>query len=255
MRLLLVEDDLRIAAPLTEALREAGYAVTHCADGVSGLNEGLSGLYPLMVLDVMLPGLGRDLNRAGLNSAELTNAELNSAELNSAELNSAELNGGFELARRLRAAGIDAAILFLTARGEVADRVSGLDIGGDAYMVKPFETLELLATLRAIGRKGSARSAVLSFGEGRGSLDAAGRTVRWDGTEVAVTGREYALLETLLQHRGRWFTREELLSHIWGLDFGGESRIVDVYVRYLRRKLAPEVIQSERGRGYRAAEA
>lgn len=235
MRLLLVEDDLRIAAPLTEALREAGYAVTHCDNGVSGLNEGLSGLYSLMVLDVMLPGLGRDLSSAGLNSAEL--------------------NGGFELARRLRAAGIDAAILFLTARGEVADRVSGLDIGGDAYMVKPFETLELLATLRAISRKGSARSAALGFGQGRGSLDAADRTVRWDGAEVAVTGREYALLETLLQHRGRWFTREELLSRIWGLDFGGESRIVDVYVRYLRRKLAPEAIQSERGRGYRAAEA
>ncbi len=245
MRLLLVEDDLRIAAPLTEALREAGYTVTHCADGVSGLNEGLSGLYSLMVLDVMLPGLGRDLNRAGLHSVEL----------NGAELTNAELNGGFELARRLRAAGIDAAILFLTARGEVADRVSGLDIGGDAYMVKPFETLELLATLRAISRKGSARSALLSFGGGRGSLDAADRTVRWDGSEVAVTGREYALLETLLQHRGRWFTREELLSRIWGLDFGGESRIVDVYVRYLRRKLAPEAIQSERGRGYRAAEA
>lgn len=240
MRLLLVEDDLRIAAPLAEALREAGYTVTHCADGASGLNEGLSGLYPLMVLDVMLPGLGRGLSSAGGDGTELT---------------SAELNGGFELARRLRAAGIDAAILFLTARGEVADRVSGLDIGGDAYMVKPFETLELLATLRAIGRKGSARSALLSFGGGRGSLDAAGRTVRWDGAEVAVTGREYALLETLLQNRGRWFTREELLSHVWGLDFGGESRIVDVYVRYLRRKLAPEAIQSERGRGYRAGEA
>ena len=240
MRLLLVEDDLRIAAPLAEALREAGYTVTHCADGASGLNEGLSGLYPLMVLDVMLPGLGRGLSSAGGDGTELT---------------SAELNGGFELARRLRAAGIDAAILFLTARGEVADRVSGLDIGGDAYMVKPFETLELLATLRAIGRKGSARSALLSFGGGRGSLDAAGRTVRWDGAEVAVTGREYALLETLLQNRGRWFTREELLSHVWGLDFGGESRIVDVYVRYLRRKLAPEAIQSERGRGYRVGEA
>ena len=245
MRLLLVEDDLRIAAPLAEALREAGYTVTHCADGASGLDEGLSGLYPLMVLDVMLPGLGRGLSSAGGDGIALT----------STELTSAELNGGFELARRLRVAGIDAAILFLTARGEVADRVSGLDIGGDAYMVKPFETLELLATLRAIGRKGSARSALLSFGGGRGSLDAAGRTVRWDGAEVAVTGREYALLETLLQNRGRWFTREELLSHVWGLDFGGESRIVDVYVRYLRRKLAPEAIQSERGRGYRAGEA
>ena len=121
-------------------------------------------------------------------------------------------------------------------------------------MVKPFETPELLATLRATLRKGSVRTAALAFGSGRGSLDTAGRTVRWDGAEVAVTGREYALLETLLHSRGRWFTREELLSRVWGLDFGGEARIVDVYVRYLRRKLAPEAIQSERGRGYRVTE-
>jgi DNA-binding response OmpR family regulator len=222
MKLLLVEDDLRIAGPLAEALREAGYEVTHRADARSGLEEGLSGLYPVMVLDVMLPGLGQGTE------------------------------GGFEVARRLREDGVQAAILFLTARGEVADRVQGLDLGADAYMVKPFDTAELLATLRATLRKGSSRAAVLGFGGGRGSLDTAGRTVRWDGNEVAVTGREYALLDTLLQNRGRWFTREELLSHVWGLDFGGEERIVDVYVRYLRRKLAPEAIQSERGRGYRA---
>ncbi|WP_407569424.1 response regulator transcription factor [Deinococcus altitudinis] len=222
MRLLLVEDDLRIAAPLSEALGEAGYEVTHCADALSGLQEGLSGLYPVMVLDVMLPGLGH------------------------------EQDGGFELARRLRDAGNEAALVFLTARGEVQDRVSGLDIGADAYLVKPFETPELLATLRATLRKGSVRSALLAFGSGRGLLDTSARTVRWDGAEVAVTGREYALLETLLHGRGRWFTREELLSRVWGLDFGGEARIVDVYVRYLRRKLAPEAIQSERGRGYRA---
>ncbi len=216
MRLLLVEDDPRIALPLAETLREAGYEVTHRADGESGLEEGLSGLYPLMVLDVMLPGLD-----------------------------------GFSLARQLRGAGVEAAILFLTARGEVADRVSGLDIGADAYLVKPFERSELLATLRAISRKGSVRSAVIAFGGGRGLLDTSARTVHWDGAEVAVTGREYELLGTLLAGRGRWFTREELLSRVWGLDFGGEARIVDVYVRYLRRKLAPEAVQSERGRGYR----
>ncbi|WP_424950901.1 response regulator transcription factor [Deinococcus sp.] len=219
MRLLLVEDDTRIAEPLSETLREAGYQVTHRADGPGGLQEGLSGLYPVMVLDVMLPGLD-----------------------------------GFALASRLREAGVQAAILFLTARGEVQDRVSGLDLGGDAYLVKPFERAELLATLRATLRKGRVRTAALSFGDGRGLLDTAGRTVRWDGAEVAVTGREYALLETLLQNRGRWFTRDELLSRVWGLEFGGEARIVDVYVRYLRRKLAPEVVQSERGRGYRVAD-
>ncbi|ULH14525.1 response regulator transcription factor [Deinococcus sp. KNUC1210] len=217
MRLLLVEDDPRIAVPLIGTLREAGYSVVHCADGPSGLAEGRSGAYPLMVLDVMLPGLD-----------------------------------GFALAKTLRQEGVNAAILFLTARGELQDRVQGLDLGGDAYLVKPFERAELLATLRAISRKGSeARTAQLGFGQGRGVLDAAGRVVRWDGAEVAVTGREYALLETLLLGRGRWFTREELLERVWGLDFGGEARIVDVYIRYLRRKLSPEVIASERGRGYR----
>ncbi|WP_425146450.1 response regulator transcription factor [Deinococcus sp.] len=217
MRLLLVEDDLRIAAPLSETLREAGYEVTHRADGLSGLEEGRSDAYPLIVLDVMLPGLD-----------------------------------GFGVARALRAAGSSAAILFLSARGELEDRVGGLDLGGDAYLVKPFESAELLATLRAIARKGGeARTALLAFGQGRGLLDTAGRVLRWDGAEVAVTGREYALLDTLLRSRGRWFTREELLERVWGLDFGGEARIVDVYIRYLRRKLAPEVIASERGRGYR----
>ncbi|GGR26012.1 response regulator transcription factor [Deinococcus ruber] len=221
MRLLLVEDDPRIAVPLVGMLREAGYTVTHCADGPSGLAEGRSGAYPLMVLDVMLPGLD-----------------------------------GFALAHTLRQEGVNAAILFLTARGELEDRVQGLDLGGDAYLVKPFERAELLATLRAISRKGSeARTAQLGFGQGRGVLDASGRVVRWDGEEVAVTGREYALLETLLLGRGRWFTREELLERVWGLDFGGEARIVDVYIRYLRRKLSPDVIVSERGRGYRVGGA
>ncbi|MFC4638781.1 response regulator transcription factor [Deinococcus hohokamensis] len=217
MRLLLVEDDPRIAEPTAAALREAGYAVTWAETGPGGLEAAMLGDFPLIVLDVMLPGLD-----------------------------------GFEVARELRAAGVDSAILFLTARGELGDRVQGLDLGGDAYLVKPFAMPELLATLRALGRRERGQGAPLvSFAAGRGRLDTVARTVGWDGQEVAVTGREYALIEALALAPERWFTREELLDRVWGPEFGGEARIVDVYVRYVRRKLAPEAITSERGRGYR----
>ncbi|WP_414657567.1 response regulator transcription factor [Deinococcus sp. VB343] len=217
MRLLFVEDDPRIAEPTLSALREAGYAVTWAQAGDEGLEAAMLGEFPLIVLDVMLPGLG-----------------------------------GFEVARQLRAAGVDSPILFLTARGEVSDRVEGLDLGGDAYMVKPFAMPELLANLRALARRERGQSAPRSsFAAGRGGLDTVARTVTWDGQEVAVTGREYDLLSVLALAPERWLTREELLDRVWGPEFEGEARIVDVYVRYLRRKLAPEAISSERGRGYR----
>jgi len=217
VRLLLVEDDARIAEPVVGLLREAGYDVTWRADGPSGLREALGGQYPLIVLDVMLPGMN-----------------------------------GFEMARRLREAGEDAGLLFLTARSDVTDRVHGLDLGGDAYLVKPFAPPELLATLRALSRRdGRARASVVRFAGGRGALDTAARTVTWDAHEVPVTGREYALLEALALACGRWFTREELLDRVWGARFEGEAKIVDVYVRYLRRKTDASAIESERGRGYR----
>ncbi|SMB96151.1 response regulator transcription factor [Deinococcus hopiensis] len=217
MRLLLIEDDPRIAGPTVAALRETGYAVTWRQTGPEGLEEALLGEYPLIVLDVMLPGLD-----------------------------------GFAVAQQVRAAGVGAAILFLTARGELGDRVKGLDLGGDAYLVKPFAVPELLATLRALSRRERGQGAArVTFAGGRGLLDTVARTASWEGQEAAVTAREYALLETLALAPDRWFTREELLDRVWGPDFGGEARIVDVYVRYLRRKLAPEAISSERGRGYR----
>ncbi|MVN88181.1 response regulator [Deinococcus sp. HMF7620] len=218
MRLLLVEDDARIAQPTAEALREAGYAVTWAQTGPEGLEQAALGEFPLVVLDVMLPGMD-----------------------------------GFAVARELREQGVDSAILFLTARGELGDRVEGLDLGGDAYLVKPFAMPELLATLRALSRRERGDGAPrVSFAGGRGLLNTVARTVAWDGQEVAVTGREYALLETLALAPDRWFTREDLIDRVWGPTFEGEARIVDVYVRYVRRKLAPEAISSERGRGYRA---
>ncbi|SEI94066.1 DNA-binding response regulator, OmpR family, contains REC and winged-helix (wHTH) domain [Deinococcus reticulitermitis] len=217
MRLLFVEDDPRIAEPTAAALREAGYAVTWAGTGPEGLEAAMLGDFPLIVLDVMLPG-----------------------------------QDGFSVARELRSAGVASPILFLTARGEVDDRVQGLDLGGDAYLVKPFAMPELLAQLRALSRRDAGqRTPSVPFGAGRGVLDTVARTVVWDGQEVAVTGREYDLLSVLALTPERWYTRDELLDRVWGPEFGGEARIVDVYVRYLRRKLAPEAVTSERGRGYR----
>ncbi|GHG31326.1 DNA-binding response regulator [Deinococcus indicus] len=212
-----MEDDARIAQPTLGALREAGYAVTWAQTGPEGLEAAALGEFPLVVLDVMLPGMD-----------------------------------GFQVARELREQGVDSAVLFLTARGELSDRVQGLDLGGDAYLVKPFAMPELLATLRALSRRERGAGAPrVTFAAGRGTLDTVARTVAWDGAEVAVTGREYALLEALALSPERWFTREDLIDRVWGPEFGGEARIVDVYVRYVRRKLAPEAISSERGRGYR----
>ena len=217
MRLLLVEDDRRIALPTVKALEEAGHGVTWEPEGVRGLAAARAGAFDALLLDVMLPGLG-----------------------------------GFELARELRAGGAEVPIVFLTARGDIGDRVEGLDLGGDAYLVKPFAMPELLAQPRALSRRERGQSAPrVSFAGGRGGLDTVARTVTWDGQEVAVTGREYDLLGALALAPERWLTREELLDRVWGPEFGGEARIVDVYVRYLRRKLAPEAISSERGRGYR----
>lgn len=217
MRLLLVEDDPRIAEPTLVGLREAGFEPVWRKDGKSGLEEAYAGRYPLIILDVMLPGMS-----------------------------------GFEVAKQLREENLESSILFLTARDGLSDRVHGLDIGGDAYLTKPFELPELLATLRALARRNqNARQAKIGFGAGRGMMDTVNRSVFWDDSEVTLTAREYALLETLALSSERWYTRDELLERVWGPDFSGEARIVDVYISYLRRKLAAEVISSSRGRGYR----
>ena len=217
MRLLFVEDDARIAEPTADALREAGHQVEWVTDGHEGLAEARSGAYAAILLDVMLPKLD-----------------------------------GFDMTAALRREGIATPIVYLTARDELDDRVRGLDIGGDAYLVKPFELPELLATLRAVARRAEAAGSTrLSFGQGKGRLDTRTRQVWWADDEIGLTGREYELLETLALTPGRWFTRDELLDRVWGPDFMGEPRIVDVYVSYLRRKLADDAIHSVRGRGYR----
>ena len=216
-KILVIDDEPTIVNLVQAYLKPEGYEVFTATDGPSGLKAARAFKPDLVVLDVMLPGMD-----------------------------------GFQVARELREQGVDSAVLFLTARGELGDRVQGLDLGGDAYLVKPFAMPELLATLRALSRRERGAGAPrVTFAAGRGALDTVARTVAWDGAEVAVTGREYALLEALALSPERWFTREDLIDRVWGPEFGGEARIVDVYVRYVRRKMAPEAISSERGRGYR----
>ncbi len=218
MRALLVEDDPRIAEPLLAALEEAGHRLQWACDGHAGLMAARAGGFDVIILDVMLPGLD-----------------------------------GFSVARTLRHEGSTTPILFLTARSGLDDRVAGLDLGGDAYLVKPFALPELQATLRALLRRdGPQATNETPFAGGRGLLDSRSRRVTFDDDEVALTGREYELLESLLRAPGKWFQREELLDRVWGPDFYGEPRIVDVYVRYLRKKLSDGCIESARGRGYRA---
>jgi DNA-binding response OmpR family regulator len=215
MRLLIVEDEDRIAAFLVKGLRAHGYAVTLARTGRDGLR--LAGeLEPDgVILDLGLPDID-----------------------------------GVEVLRRLRSRRSAMPVLVLTARDQVRDKVQGLDLGADDYLTKPFAFDELLARLRARLRpRDAAEASVLRAGAV--SLDLHSRRARVGDREVDLTAREFALLETFLRHPGQVLSREQVLSRVWGLDFDPESNVVDVYVRYLRRKLGGEVIETVRGMGYR----
>jgi DNA-binding response OmpR family regulator len=215
MRLLIVEDEDRIASFLVKGLRAHGYAVTLARTGRDGLR--LAGeLEPDgVILDLGLPDID-----------------------------------GVEVLRRLRSRRSAMPVLVLTARDQVRDKVQGLDLGADDYLTKPFAFDELLARLRARLRpRDAAEASVLRAGAV--SLDLHSRRARVGDREVDLTAREFALLETFLRHPGQVLSREQVLSRVWGLDFDPESNVVDVYVRYLRRKLGGEVIETVRGMGYR----
>jgi DNA-binding response OmpR family regulator len=218
---LLVEDDLRLAALTREYLESHGLAVIHVADGRRGLEEALSGRYDAVLLDLMLPG-----------------------------------KDGLEVCRELRARS-DVPVIVLTARGEEADRVMGLELGADDYLAKPFSPRELLARIRAVvrrarGRAGPAQGAV-HVGPLR--LDPATRSVRLDGREVVLTGYEFALLEALARRAGRILSREQLIELAGGSAEEAFDRSVDVHVSRLRQKLGddpkrPRLIKTIRGAGY-----
>jgi two-component system, OmpR family, response regulator len=223
MRVLVVEDQPKMRALLRRGLEEGGYAVDAVTDGKSALHQATEAVYDAIVLDVMLPGMD-----------------------------------GFEVLRRLREAERWTPVLMLTARDSVNDRVRGLDGGADDYLVKPFAFSELLSRVRAIIRRGRPpRPVVLRCGPL--VLDPAARVATVGGTDVALSPREFALLEMLLDRDGAVVTRTELLDHVWDSSYDGVSNVVDVYVRNLRdkidRRFGVRLIHTVRGAGYRVTDA
>jgi two-component system, OmpR family, response regulator len=223
VRVLVVEDEVRMAGLLKRALKEEGHAVDVAADGPQGLWLATENEYGAIVLDVMLPGMD-----------------------------------GFQLCRRLRESGAWAPVLMLTARDGVTDRVRGLDAGADDYLVKPFSLLELAARLRALARRdGSCRPPVLAEGDLR--LDPASKQAWRARTELHLSPKEYSLLEFFLRHPGQVLTRSAIIEAVWDFAYDGGSNVVDQYVNYLRRKIdAPfgrRDLETVRGMGYRLRRA
>jgi two-component system OmpR family response regulator len=215
MRLLIVEDDVKLAAAVARGLRREGYAVDVCGDGEAALAQAAVYAYDGIVLDLMLPR--RD---------------------------------GMEVCRALRERGCWAPVLMLTARGGLGDRIRGLDAGADDYLAKPFDFGELLARLRALVRRApSERPARLEVGNL--VLDPATHAVSCAGRPVALTAREFAVLEFLARHAGEAVSRTALLDHVWDENFDGSTNVVDQYVGALRRKLGQERIATLRGVGFR----
>ena len=219
MRVLVVEDEPKMAGLVKRGLQEEGIAVDVSGRGEDAVWMAGSTEYDVVVLDVMLPGLD-----------------------------------GFEVCRRLRADEVWTPVLMLTARDAVEDRVAGLDGGADDYLVKPFSFDELLARLRALARRGSAeRPAELEAGDLR--LDPATRRAGRGDEEIALSQKEYALLETLMRRPGVALSRLQLLEHAWDDTYENRSNVIDVYIRYLREKIdrpfGTDTIETVRGVGYR----
>ena len=211
----MVEDEPRMAGLLKRALQEEGHAVDVAADGPEGLWLATENTYGAIVLDVMLPGLD-----------------------------------GIGVCRRLREAGSWVPVLLLTARDGVGDRVRGLDAGADDYLVKPFSLLELAARLRALARRDD-RSRPVILAEGDLRLDPAAKRAWRNGAELQLTPKEFALLELFLRHPGQVLTRSQIIEAVWDFAYDGGSNVVDQYVKYLRRKIGWQDIETVRGMGYR----
>ena len=217
-RILVIEDENDIRQLLRFNLEREGFAVLEAADGLGGLHMATSELPDLVVLDVMLPG--RD---------------------------------GFSVLEELRRRGVGTPVLMLTARGEEVDRIVGLTLGADDYVVKPFSVRELVLRIRAILRRGNRPGMGTALCRGALLLDVEAHRVTLDGQEVALTATEFRLLEDLMRHAGAVRTREQLLNAVWGYSFEGYARTVDTHVRRLRAKLGEEAaaLETVRGVGYR----
>ena len=217
-RILIVEDEERIASFVAKGLAADGHRPTTVTDGREGLDQALSGDFDLMVLDIGLPGLD-----------------------------------GFEVLDQLRSQGSKLPVIVLTARDSVTDTVSALEGGADDYMPKPFRFAELLARIRLRLRQGndsgSGREDVLEAGGVQ--LDVRTRRATVGGRELELSAREFALAETLMVNAGQVLSREQLLDKVWGFDFDPGSNVVDVYIGYLRKKVGATTIATVRGMGYR----
>ena len=218
MRILLVEDESRVAGFIAKGLREQAYAVDIASDGEQALYQAAVNQYDIVVLDVMLP-----------------------------------VKDGHTVCRELRGAGFRTPILMLTARGSVDDRVEGLDSGADDYLAKPFDFKELLARLRALLRRPAGlRSQVLRVADL--TLDTASHAATRAGKPVSLTAKEYALIEFLVLNRGRVVGREQIGQHVWDENFDPLSNVIDVYIKRLRSKLdtgfGRRLIHTRRGEGY-----
>jgi two-component system OmpR family response regulator len=222
MRILIVEDEPALAQTLQRGLVEEHYAVDVVADGRDAVDYALAAPYDVIILDVMLPGMD-----------------------------------GFTACRRMRAGGVTSHILMLTALNAVDDRVHGLDSGADDYLGKPFAFKELVARLRALGRRGrDVQVGPLQVADL--TLDEISHEVRRGARRIDLSPLEFRLLHCLLRHAGQVLTRDNLLDQVWNFDYEGGSNVVDVYVRYLRRKIeAPgelKLLHTVRGIGYKIAE-
>ncbi|MFD7088360.1 response regulator transcription factor [Streptomyces sp. NPDC059896] len=216
MRLLIVEDEKRLAVSLAKGLRAEGFAVDVVHDGLEGLHRAGEGVYDLVVLDIMLPGMN-----------------------------------GYRVCAALRAAGHDVPILMLTAKDGEYDEAEGLDTGADDYLTKPFSYVVLVARVKALLRRRGSSGASPVLRIGRLTVDTATRRVFRDETEVALTAKEFAVLEQLAVRAGEVVGKPEILEHVWDFAYDGDPNIIEVYISALRRKLGAAAIQTVRGAGYR----
>ena len=218
MRILVAEDERDLNRLICRTLERAGYSVDTCFDGEAALDCLLGAEYDCLLLDIMMPK-----------------------------------KDGHEVLRAVRAKGDATPVIFLTARDSVRDRIDGMDMGADAYLVKPFDFDELLARIRAATRKyGAEKSSVLTLADL--TLDTAAHTVTRGGKPVKLSAKEYAILEYLMLHKQTVVSRAQLENHIWNYDYAGGSNVVDVYMTYLRRKIDQgfdrKLLHTVRGAGW-----
>ena len=218
MRILVVEDDHALRKILQKRFTAEGYAVDACANGTDGLDYALALTYDGIVLDIMLPGMN-----------------------------------GLQILEQLRSRHCESAVLLLTAKDAIPDRVQGLDIGADDYVTKPFAFDELLARLRALLRKRTgSHSPKLTIDDL--VMDTTAHTVSRGGSKISLTAKEYALLEYFIRNAGQVLTRDQIIDHVWNYEHSFETNLVDVYIRYLRKKIdregAAKLLHTVRGFGY-----